>query len=283
MQSHLDRDAGRYPRMRWVRHAPRPRSRRDPLPAPAGERRPAPRPGAARVAVPTVAARHPRRVRARTSSGRTSTETRRRSARRSRAWASTQSPASSSPGTSGREINFGSTLYSLGAFDYFLVKFDANGLPVWAKGFGSANNDGATYPMQVAVAPNGHIVLAGAANGDIDFGGGALPPASGQVGFNVVVAEFDNQGNHLWSKRFTGSSKPHRHAGRLRPRRRRDPRRVVRGRAGPRRRPASEPSRHRANRLRRQARGRERQPGVEQGARRDADRRRRRAGHGRVR
>jgi hypothetical protein len=107
----------------------------------------------------------------------------------------------------GPQIAFGSTLYAEGAFDYFLVKFDATGVPLWAKRFGSVANDAASFPLQVAVAPNGRIVVAGAANGDIDLGGGPLSAAS-SPGFNVIVAKYDDQGNHLWSKRFVGSSMP---------------------------------------------------------------------------
>jgi hypothetical protein len=108
----------------------------------------------------------------------------------------------------GPEIDFGSTLYAEGAFDYFLVKFDPTGIPLWAKRFGSANNDAASFPLEIAVAPNGHILVAGAASGDIDFGGGGLAAAPGAEGFNVVVAKFDDEGSHLWSERFVGSAMP---------------------------------------------------------------------------
>jgi hypothetical protein len=108
----------------------------------------------------------------------------------------------------GPTLTFGTTLYALGATDYFLVKIDSTGQPVWAKHFGSAVNDSATFPLQIAVDATGQIALAGTANGAIDFGGGPLYGASKQTDHDVVVARFDDQGNHLWSHRYGTSPRP---------------------------------------------------------------------------
>src|SRR5262249_28976985 len=102
----------------------------------------------------------------------------------------------------------GSTLYAQGAFDYFLVKIDAAGQPLWAKRFGSADEDSASVPIRVAVTKAGQIALAGALDGQIDFGGGPLLPGPMQHDFDVFVARFDDQGNHLWSSRFGSSPRP---------------------------------------------------------------------------
>jgi hypothetical protein len=102
----------------------------------------------------------------------------------------------------------GSTLYAQGAFDYFLVKIDVTGQPLWAKRFGSADNDSASFPIQVAVTKTGQIALAGAVDGEIDFGGGPLMPGPAQHDFDVFVVRFDDQGNHLWSGRYGTSPRP---------------------------------------------------------------------------
>jgi hypothetical protein len=108
----------------------------------------------------------------------------------------------------GSSVTLGSTLYAQGAFDYFLVKIDATGEPLWAKRFGSADNDSATFPIQVAVTKDGQIALAGAVDGQIDFGGGPLLAGPKQHDYDVFVARFDDQGNHLWSSRFGSSPRP---------------------------------------------------------------------------
>jgi hypothetical protein len=102
----------------------------------------------------------------------------------------------------------GSTLYAQGAFDSFLVKIDATGQPLWAKRFGSPDNDSASFPVQVAVTKTGQIALAGAVDGMIDFGGGPLMPGPAQHDFDVFVARFDDQGNHLWSGRYGSGPRP---------------------------------------------------------------------------
>ncbi len=108
----------------------------------------------------------------------------------------------------GPTLTFGTTLYAEGSTDYFLVKIGADGEPVWAKRFGSVSNESATFPVQIAVDATGQIALAGAANGAIDFGGGPLDGAVKEKDFDVVVARFDDQGNHVWSKRFGDSPRP---------------------------------------------------------------------------
>ncbi len=108
----------------------------------------------------------------------------------------------------GSTLTLGSTLYAQGSFDYFLAKVGPTGMPIWAKRFGSPTDDCATYPIQVSVTLDGQITLAGAIDGSIDFGGGPLDPGPMAHDFDVFVARFDDQGNHLWSKRFGSSPRP---------------------------------------------------------------------------
>jgi hypothetical protein len=104
----------------------------------------------------------------------------------------------------GPQLAFGETLYAVGEFDFFLVKFDANGVLLWQESFGSIANDSATFPVQVAVDLDGSVALAGAVNGAIDFGGGPLNPMEGKSGFDMFVAKFDDEGTYLWAERFIG-------------------------------------------------------------------------------
>ena len=50
---------------------------------------------------------------------------------------------------------------------------------------------------------DGSILLVGGFSGNVDFGGGTL---SSTGSFDIFVAKFDANGNHIWSKRFGSSS-----------------------------------------------------------------------------
>jgi hypothetical protein len=77
-----------------------------------------------------------------------------------------------------------------------LEKLDAEGTPIWSSRFG----DGTTYleAAWITVDPaNNPVVLAGGLKGPLDFGGGALEDED-------VVAKYDPDGNHVFSKAFGG-------------------------------------------------------------------------------
>jgi hypothetical protein len=78
------------------------------------------------------------------------------------------------------------------------------GQPVWAKQFSDPNPSGWTGGEGLGIAADlmGNVIVAGRAEGNIDFGGG---PLTGFGAIDAVVAKLDPAGNHLWSKRF-GSS-----------------------------------------------------------------------------
>jgi hypothetical protein len=67
---------------------------------------------------------------------------------------------------------------------------------LWSKSFGSTNND---TPYAVAVDADGSIILVGAFQGSVDFGGGVLASAGGD---DIFIAKYDAGGAHLWSQRF---------------------------------------------------------------------------------
>ena len=84
--------------------------------------------------------------------------------------------------------------------DIFVAKYASDGTHLWSKGFGSVGDD---VGYGIATDASGNILIVGNAQGSVNFGGGLLPAPGG---IDVVVAKFDPNGNHQWSKQFGGSS-----------------------------------------------------------------------------
>lgn len=91
----------------------------------------------------------------------------------------------------------GRSLVSEGGSDAFLARFGGAGELLWSKRFGDASSQ---YGFQLASVPGGGIVLAGHFQGQIDFGGGPFVADF----YDSVIAQFDEQGNHVWSLALTG-------------------------------------------------------------------------------
>lgn len=81
----------------------------------------------------------------------------------------------------------------------FLVKLSPTGEVRWARRFGDGN------PLQagrdVGTDADGNIILAGSVASTVDFGGGPRI-ASSADDYDVFVAKFDRDGQHVWSKLF---------------------------------------------------------------------------------
>jgi hypothetical protein len=83
---------------------------------------------------------------------------------------------------------------------------DCDGTPgpcaavAWSRRFGDA---GTQHSVKVAADAAGKVVLGAVYYGTLDFGGGPLPSAGG---IDVAVARLDENGDHLWSKRFGTSA-----------------------------------------------------------------------------
>jgi len=90
----------------------------------------------------------------------------------------------------------GDTLTSLGNYDIFLAKLDADGGHIWSKRFGSAGFDRA---CGLGTDSSGNVYLTGFFLGTIDFGGGGMTDAGS---YDIFLAKFDADGNHVWSQRF---------------------------------------------------------------------------------
>ena len=90
----------------------------------------------------------------------------------------------------------GGPLVSAGKYDFFLAKYDANGIHQWSQRYGGTAND---YAHGVTVDASGNVYMTGEFAGAANFGGGALISA----GFSdIVVAKYDTAGAHQWSRRF---------------------------------------------------------------------------------
>jgi hypothetical protein len=90
----------------------------------------------------------------------------------------------------------GGPLVSAGDTDIFVVKFDRDGNHLWSKRFGDQYLQ---VGQSVAADGSRNVVVAGDLTGTVDFGGGPVVCVAPRSSF---VAKFDQNGNHLWSKRF---------------------------------------------------------------------------------
>lgn len=74
----------------------------------------------------------------------------------------------------------------------------AGGNHIWSLRFGDALDQQAPA---LAVDGQGNLIVAGLHVGSVDFGGGLLQNSDAAT-FDVFVAKFDSDGQHVWSKRF---------------------------------------------------------------------------------
>ena len=104
-------------------------------------------------------------------------------------------------------IDFGKGgLDNVGKDDIFLAKFDSDGGTVWSRTFGA---EGADRGRAIAVSPTGGFYVSGGfASTAIDLGGNPLINAGGSCGqgvcFDIFVAKYDSDGDHVWSRSMGG-------------------------------------------------------------------------------
>ncbi len=96
-------------------------------------------------------------------------------------------------------IQFGPfSLINGGGYDMFIVKYDRNGNPVWAKKGGGSGSD---YATGVAVDGSGNIYVTGYYYGPtIQFGATALTSAGF---YDMYVVKYNPDGNVIWAKSAT--------------------------------------------------------------------------------
>jgi hypothetical protein len=98
--------------------------------------------------------------------------------------------------------NFEKTeLKSKGGTDAFLMKLAGNGDLEWVKSFGGRYPDRIRH---VGVDGQGNIYIQGEFKHEADWGGGRPLVAAGGADHDVVLAKYDLNGDHKWSRRFGG-------------------------------------------------------------------------------
>jgi hypothetical protein len=98
--------------------------------------------------------------------------------------------------------NFGGeALVSAGSSDVFVAKYSSAGAHLWSKRFGDNQSQ---WAYSVAVDGAGEVVVGGAFNGTMDFGGVSLVNSDGSDAF---VVKLSAGGNHVWS-RSSGTVSP---------------------------------------------------------------------------
>lgn len=96
----------------------------------------------------------------------------------------------------------GGPLTSAGFADIFIAKFaGADGTHLWSKRFGDTSMD---FARGVAVDSTDNVLVTGAFNGTVDFGGDPL--INTRDVFDVFLAKFAPDGAHLWSRHFTSGT-----------------------------------------------------------------------------
>ncbi len=102
-------------------------------------------------------------------------------------------------GSFNRVGTFGKTdLTSRGGTDAMLIKLAPSGDLEWVKQFGGAYND---TILHLAVDARGSVYVQGHFKDKADWGGGPLTAGGGSDN-DVVLAKYDANGDHVWSKRF---------------------------------------------------------------------------------
>ncbi len=92
------------------------------------------------------------------------------------------------------------TLISSGSIDAYLLKVGAQGNVIWAKKAGGTLSDGG---RDVAVDPDGNLVLTGWFSTTASFGTQSLTSNGGQDAF---VAKYDPEGNLIWLRKYGSTS-----------------------------------------------------------------------------
>jgi hypothetical protein len=105
-------------------------------------------------------------------------------------------------------VDFGAgMLTNTGGGDIFLVKYSASGICQWSKSWGSSIAIDETGNA-VSFDASGNVLLTGAIEEPIDFGGGSLV---GRGYYSPFIAKFasDSAGTYSWAKRYNSAGHGH--------------------------------------------------------------------------
>jgi hypothetical protein len=90
------------------------------------------------------------------------------------------------------------TLISAGRTDALMIKLDGDGAVQWVKQFGGLYEDSIIH---LAVDVQGNVIVQGVFADEVTWGGEKMH-AGGGSDADVVLAKYDGNGNHQWSKHF---------------------------------------------------------------------------------
>jgi hypothetical protein len=92
-------------------------------------------------------------------------------------------------------------LVAVGARDLFLAEFDGGGKTLWSKRFGAAGSTSTSNAIRSIAIDEAteNVIVTGDFEGTLDLGGGPLTAVGGT---DVLVARFDDAGEHVWSRRL---------------------------------------------------------------------------------
>jgi gliding motility-associated-like protein len=97
-------------------------------------------------------------------------------------------------------------LTSLGGYDIFITKYDANGDFVWAKSLGGTRYN---FGYGITVDASGNVYTTGWYDGTVDFDPGAgtfnLAANNGLGYYDVFISKLDANGDFVWAKSMGGS------------------------------------------------------------------------------
>lgn len=97
-------------------------------------------------------------------------------------------------------------LTSVGASDFFIAKYDANGNYIYAKGVGGTTNSDIAYG--IAVDMTNSVFITGSFSGTVDFdpGPGVVNVVGSFGGNDIFIAKYDVNGNYIYAKGMGGGS-----------------------------------------------------------------------------
>lgn len=82
-------------------------------------------------------------------------------------------------------------------YQAYVAKYDGAGNHVFSKSYG---NEFAEAAIDVAVFPDGTMLVTGTFNWPVDFGNGLLSP----IGTDIFLLKLDSEGKTIWSQRYGG-------------------------------------------------------------------------------